>query len=471
MMNRRKFIQTSGLASTVALGSGVSLMSMPAQAQASGYKALVCVYLAGGNDSLNTMTPINDVDPKRSYSQYASVRGALALPRGAGGLLPMDGTNLGLHPRLSALQRIWQDGNLAMVHNVGPLVKPLTVDQLNYARFRDADWVPESLFSHSDQTYHWETGDTVSTSPIGWGGLAAERQDFRQVVSFGGTTRFGSGLLSKELNLPLPGTEFSLRPTTAGNHSALRNQALQQMLGQANPDNMLQAALVKSQREALSLSNRLQALLQRVPTSAGTIGAIDSAFGNLTGATSGNLSRQLYQVAKCIESSGRAQITGSRHVFYVRLEGFDHHGGQMPAHDALMQELNAGLGAFYNALKNMGLLDAVTTFTASDFGRTYRPNKSAGTDHAWGGGHFVFGGAVKGKTQYGSYPELVFGGINDADRGDPAGSLGRWLPTISVSQYATTMLKWLDPGIDANKIFPQLARFNTADIGFMKPSV
>jgi uncharacterized protein (DUF1501 family) len=465
-MDRRQFIQSSG----IALGSGVSMMSMQAQAQTAGYKALVCIHLTGGNDSLNTITPINDVDPKRTYTQYAAVRGALALQRGAGGLLPLDGTNLGLHQRLSAVQKMWQDGALAMIHNVGPLVKPITVDQLNYARFRDPDWVPESLYSHSDQSYHWETGGSVSTSNIGWGGVAAEKQDFRQVVSFGGTTRFGSGNLNKELILPLPGSEFSLRPGTSSSQAALRNQALQQMLTQSNPDNLLQAALVKSQRDALALSTRLQSLLQRLPSTAGSIGAIDSAFGNLSGANSGSLSRQLYQVAKCIESSGRAQLTGNRHVFYVRLEGFDHHGAQLPAHDALMQELNSGLGAFYNALKNLGLLDNVTTFTTSDFGRTFKPNKSAGTDHAWGGSHFIFGGAVKGKAQYGAYPELVLGGINDADR-EAAASLGRWLPTTSVSQYASTLLRWLDPSIDVVKVFPQLTQFNTTDVGFMKPSV
>jgi uncharacterized protein (DUF1501 family) len=464
-MNRRQFIQSS----SVALGSGVSMMSMPVEAQSSGYKALVCVYLGGGNDTLNTMTPINDIDPKRSYSQYAAVRGALALPRGAGGLLPLDGTNLGLHPRLSALQKMWQDGSMAMMHNVGPLVKPFAADQLNYARLRDAEWVPESLFSHSDQTYQWETGGTVSMANIGWGGVAAEAQDFRRVVSFGGATRFGSGQINKELMLPLPGTEFGLRPGNATSQTAIRTQALQQMLGQTSSDSVFQSALAKSQRDALALSSKLQVLLQRQPSAPGSIGAIDVAFGNLNGANSGSLSRQLYQVAKFVESSGRVQLTGSRHIFYVRLEGFDHHGGQLPSHDALMQELNTGLGSFYNALKNIGLLDNVTTFTSSDFGRTFRPNKSLGTDHAWGGGHFVFGGSVKGKAQYGTYPELILGGINDADR-EAISSLGRWLPTTSVSQYASTLLRWLDPSIDTAKVFPQLPLFNTSDVGFMKPS-
>jgi uncharacterized protein (DUF1501 family) len=465
-MNRRQFIQSSG----VALGSGVSMMSMPVQAQSTGYKALVCVYLTGGNDSINTMAPITDVDPKRSYSLYSSVRGDTALPRGAGGFLPLDGTNLGLHPKLTAVQKMWQDGYMAMVHNVGPLVKPITVDQLTYARSRDADWVPESLYSHSDQSYHWETGGSVSNQNTGWGGMIAEKQDFRQVVSFAGATRFGSGLMSKELILPLPGSDFSLRPGTAASQSLLRSQALQQMLGQANPDNLLQSALVKSQKDALALSSRLQTLLQRTPSSPGTIGAIDSAFGNLAGSDGGALIKQLYQVAKFIESSGRAQLTGTRHVFYVRMEGFDHHSGMVSMHSRLMQDLNASLGSFYNALKNIGMLDSVTTFTASDFGRTFRPNKTGGTDHAWGASHFAFGGGVKAKTQAGIYPELILGGVNDADR-DAASSQGRWLPTTSVSQYAATMVRWLDPSIDVLKVFPQLSQFNTTDVGFMKPSV
>jgi uncharacterized protein (DUF1501 family) len=464
-MNRRQFIQHSGLV----LGSGVSLMSMPVQAQSSGYKALVCVYLSGGNDSLNTMTPINDLDPKRSYSQYAAVRGGLALPRGTGGLLPLDGCNLGLHPKLTSLQKMWQDGQMAMVHNVGPLVKPLTVDQLSYARFRDTNWVPESLYSHSDQTYQWETGSPLSTNNVGWGGSATEKQDFRQVISFGGPTRFGSGQLSKELNLPLPGSDFSLRPATAPSQSALRYQALQQMLAQSSSDNFLQSALVKSQKDALELSSRLQALLQRTPGSPGTIGSIDSAFGNLSGSDGGSLIKQLYQVAKCIESSGRAQVGGTRHIFYVRMDGFDNHAGLLSSHSRLMQNLNASLGAFYDALKNIGMLDSVTTFTTSDFGRTFRPNTSAGTDHAWGASHIVFGGGVKAKVQAGVYPELVLGGINDADR-DAASSNGRWLPTMAVSQYASTLVRWLDPQIDVMKIFPQLSQFNSSDMGFMKPS-
>jgi uncharacterized protein (DUF1501 family) len=464
-MKRRQFIETLG----VSIGAGASMVSMPTQAQSNDYRALVCVYLQGGNDGMNTIIPTNDVDPQRSYTKYSSLRGALTLPRGANGIAPLDGTNLGLHPRLAALAKIWQDGEMGVIHNVGPLVRPLGVDQLSHSRFREASWVPESLFSHSDQTYHWETGHTVSTTNTGWGGLAADKQAFNQVISFAGSTRFGSGAISKELVLPLLGADFNLRTAAPASQFASRRQALEQLLAQGSSPNLIQTALSNSQREALTLSSRLQPLLTRGPGAAGSSAAIDGAFGNLTGAYSGSLSKQLYQVAKCIETNGRAQLTGNRHIYYVKLTGFDNHGGQIAAHDILMKELGIALLSFHTAMKSIGMSNAVTTFTTSEFGRTLKPNKSLGTDHAWGGEHIVFGGAVKGKAEYGTYPVLELGGINDADR-EAASSQGRWLPTISVSQYASTLLRWLDPSIDIARVLPQLANFATSDIGFMKAS-
>ena len=152
-MKRRSFLRGAA----ISLGAGVSAIPFASNAQSSPYRALVCLSLAGGNDSLNTFTPINENDPQRSYSRYAAVRGDLALTRGQGGLQQLTNSNLGVHPQLPHIGGSWAAGKLALVHNIGSIPQPININQITQARMKDTSWIPEGLFSHSDQTYQWDT--------------------------------------------------------------------------------------------------------------------------------------------------------------------------------------------------------------------------------------------------------------------------------------------------------------------------
>jgi uncharacterized protein (DUF1501 family) len=188
----------------------------------------------------------------------------------------------------------------------------------------------------------------------------------------------------------------------------------------------------------------------------------------LQGAYATPIARQLYQVVKFLDPTGRSKLPGSRHMFYVRQEGFDHHGGQLISHADLLSQLNYALSAFSQALELLGLTDNVTLFSSSEFGRTFRPNASAGTDHAWGASHFVMGGAVKGKAEYGMFPNLTLGGPDDIEQFGSNASSGRWIPTISVAQYGSTLLDWLSPGANLSDVFSNLSNFPVKNLGFLR---
>jgi uncharacterized protein (DUF1501 family) len=479
---RRKFLMTlAGSGTSLALGSGASLaissltLSGAAQAQASDYRALVCLFLFGGNDGLNTVVPLDDSVPGAGYSDYLAVRKGLALPRtsaGVQGLVELTGSRFGLHPGLAPLASIWNDQALAIAHNVGPLARPLT--QAQYLQWRDqnnASQIPESLFSHSDQQRQWENGASTTISQTGWGGAGAEQNDFRQVVSFAGNTRFGTGLRNNELALPEPGGTFGLNGYWAGNQPDARKAALDALIAQSSP-NQLHTTYAGQQRAALDLSRRLESTIKIKPGDAGSNATINAAFGNLVAPNSSRLAKQLYQVAKMVEPSGRAALGGGRHIFFVSLGGFDTHSNQLNSHANLMADIGLSVAAFYSALKNLGLSDKVTLFTASDFGRTFKPNSSGGTDHAWGNEHIVIGSGVNPKALIGQYPSLALGGPNDA--ADPSKSWefqGRWIPGLGVSQYAGSLLRWLNPQADLLSILPGLSGFgglSGANIGLMK---
>jgi uncharacterized protein (DUF1501 family) len=475
-MNRRQWLKLSGLLGgalgTGTLGSLGSLLASPALAQTSDYKALVCVFLYGGNDGLNTIVP---TDATR-YAQYAGVRRTLALPQAS--LLGLGSTGYGLHPSLTGLTTAWSEGRLAPVFNVGPLFQPVTKAQFRAAP-ASSDLVPDSLFSHSDQQTLWESGTTDALTRTGWGGRAAEAlATTNPVISVGGNGRFGLSSLVAPLVLPEPGSTFgaielgteswrtSYAPTMA------RADALRFINAQTQ-DNDLGEAYAKMQRDAFSISDRLGTVVKLKPGDAGSNTAIDTAFAPLVvnGALSTSLARQLYQVANLIAS--RATVQGNRQIFFAQLGGFDTHGNQIGAsvtvgqHATLLKQVGDALGCFYAAMKALNMSQSVTAFTQSDFGRTFTPNNSSGTDHAWGNHHLVLGGAVNGNTTYGSYPELVLGGPNDVGQ-DSWELQGRWIPTISVDQYAATLLSWFganDTQLDA--VLPNLRNFSTRRLGFV----
>ncbi|MFN3295857.1 DUF1501 domain-containing protein [Caldimonas sp.] len=467
-LKRRQWLRFTGgtLASALGLGGLTTLLHTPAQAQ-SGYKALVCVFLYGGNDGMNTIVPTDT-----RYNQYASVRGRLALPRNA--LVDLGNSGYGLHPAMAALEPVWNQGHLAPVFNVGPLYAPLTKAEYRSAPPNSA-LIPEALFSHSDQQLLWEAASTNALTRTGWGGRAAETlATANPVISVGGNGRFGLSTLSAPLVLPGPGSTFGLEglSNTSWAPVGARKAAIEALYAGNHPNALLDAYM-RQQREALAVSDRLGALVKTAPADANASAAINQAFAPLisNGRISSSLGQQLYQVAKLIE--GRATVQGERQIFFASLGGFDTHGNQIAGdsttgeHARLLGLVAQAMACFHQAMINLGVAQNVTLFTQSDFGRTFKPNNSAGTDHAWGNHQLVMGGAVVGRTTYGSYPELVLGGPDDVGVHSWE-QHGRWIPKISVDQYAATLLRWFgasDSQLDT--ILPNLRNFSQRQIGFL----
>lgn len=466
-MNRRNFFQAA--AAFLGMGALPALMTGAARAQSTGYRALVCIFLRGGNDGTNTIVPR---DATR-YNQYAAVRKQLALPVSA--LVPL-GTDWGLHPALSALSTAWAEQALAPVFNVGPLFQPLTRDDYLNARALGKT-VPQSLFSHYHQQLLWETSHHDVSRRSGWGGRAAATRA-GLVMATSGTSRFGLTEQATPVVVPAPGAVFGLQGYWAGPNAA-RLSALQALHQEAS-EQVLHQAYARNQLDAMVLADQLGPIL-RINPKDNPGEAINAAFAPVTdsgGYLNSNLARQLYQIAKLIEY--RASLPTSvgnaaGHIYFATLDGFDTHANQIGTdvyggdHAALLRTLGNAMGAFYQATKTLGMAADVTTFTQSDFGRTFTPNASRGTDHGWGGHQLVMGGSVIGNATYGTYPTLVLGGPDDA--GGPVWEQqGRWIPTASVEQYAATLLRWW--GLDESQLttlLPNLANFGSArSLGFLQ---
>ena len=472
MLDRRRWLKWGGASVAGAFGAGTlsALLQNPVRAQANNYRALVCVFLYGGNDGQNMVVP---TDTTR-YNQYAGVRQALALPKDS--LIPLTGTDLGLHPAMASLAPICTAQKIAPVVNVGPLFGPLT--KTEYRTLPDTDQrIPDNLFSHSDQQIEWESSSASSLERTGWGGRATDAMaTVNPVISVGGNGHFGLSALGTPLVLPGPGGTFGVENLSGtGASTVARKAALEALYQSANlgSSNLMLGAYAQQQRTAFDMSARLGALVKVEPsTTSPTL--IDTAFAALMdagGNITTDLGNQLYQVAKLVQ--GRATVQGDQQLFFAQQGGFDTHNEQIAAtvttgdHARLMKTLADAMACFYNAMVAIGMSSNVTLFTQSDFGRTFAPNSSSGTDHAWGNHHLVMGGAVNGGAVYGTYPDLVLGGPSDV--GVNSWELqGRWLPSTSVDQYAATLLRWFgasDPQLAT--ILPNLANFSTKNLGFL----
>jgi uncharacterized protein (DUF1501 family) len=468
---RRQFLKHTGCGalSASALLSGLgrfALIDTLAQsAPPAGYKALVCVFLFGGNDSNNVVIPYTNYADYGTYrvvgvDQFAVPQSALdsmqITPPSASGLA------FALHPKLGepfgttgnpTVYDLWNHGHAAIVCNTGPLIQPLTRDQ-----YRAGMAHPYQLFSHSDQQNLWQTSYANGPKPIGWGGNTIDRLggsggNFPAIASVAGVTVFSTGQNTRPLVLsPAPtGLNATLKLFKPGNDQALLDAL---MHDQNDPMPALVHGAAQITTDALAAS----ASLNMDPT-------LVTQFPN-TG-----LGNQLKQIAKLI--SLRAQLGVSRQIFFVSLGGFDTHTGQGAYNTnngqaGLLLQLSQAIGAFYTATVELGASGDVTLFTSSDFSRTFTPGGgNTGTDHAWGSHHFVVGDAVQGKDFYGQYPSLVVGDVQDTDAG--GGARGRWIPTTSVDQYAATLADWygLAPA-DRSLVFPNIANFNPNQIlGFM----
>lgn len=450
--SRRDFmkvaLQSVGVAG--ALGSLAKFGEINAMAANPGpYQALVCIFLAGGNDSHNMVVPIST--SLQNYGAYSSARQSLALAQGS--LLPIaNGSDTyGLHPNMPELQSIYNSGNAAVLANVGMLVQP-TNKQIFQSN--NQSQLPSQLFSHSDQVNQWQSAIPNGTASTGWGGRVEDNLSptfnsgaaFSPVTSTSGCGLFCTGQQTFAATVPVGGASLLIGAT-----SASRLNAVQQLMTFDNGLKLVQASNTIFNR-GVGFSNALNAALATAK--------VNTAFPATL------LGSQLQTVAKIM--SIRAALGIGRQIFFCQLGGFDTHGSQAPAQDPLLQQLSQALGQFYLALQEVGTDTNTVTFTASEFGRTLQPNGNAGTDHAWGSHHIVMatgaskGGPLQGGKIWGTFPSLALGGPDDANQ------RGTMIPTTSVEQYAATMGQWF--GVSAANIpsvFPYVSNFATSNIGFL----
>lgn len=443
---RRDFLRRTAAAMSLLGVERFSRMNALAQS-GSGYKALVCIFMFGGNDGFNTVVPMDSAP----YNAYKSIRGNLGLPTGSASLLPVTttaGAQYGLNSGLQQVHPLWAQKKLAVVANMGLLVQPVTRAQY----LSQAVTLPSNLFSHSDQTTQMQSGVPSSGSGTGWAGRLADAvqamngaSSFPPSVSIAGPVLFCTGNAVKSASL-LPGFELNLSGMNLWPQSAAatKKAAFQQMLTFNNGLTLVQEAN-KVMADAMSLN----AMLESIPDGGG--------FTTVFPGTS--LGTQLKEVAKIIKLRNSTGMM--RQVFFCSISGFDTHGSQDWTHWDLLSNVGGAMRAFYDATVEMGVADQVTAFTASEFGRTLQPS-GVGTDHGWGSHHLVMGGSVKGGEMYGTFPTYALGGPDDT------GTRGALIPTTSTGQFGATLAKWFGvaPASMAS-IFPNIANFAVQDIGFM----
>ncbi len=446
MITRRGFIQIG--AASIGSMALRPLGLLPGLAQSGpDYRALVCVFLFGGNDSNNTVIPMEDA----AYKAYTSVRGSLALTGGAltAPVYSVSNEPFAFHAALADVANLFSTKELAVVANAGPLVQPLTRAQYQAQQAP----IPSNLFSHSDQQLQWQTAVAQGRSATGWAGRAADYIAARKVnssafpafVSLAGNSMLGTGVDTKPVALA-PGRALQLVGFNTSAAAQARWDALNSLLNFDTGVTLVQAAgetLAHSIADAKALS---EALTKATP--------LTTQFPKTS------LAAQLQQVAQIIQV--HADLGMRRQIFLCSLGGFDTHTGEINTHNTLYPQLSQALTAFYSATQEMGEAGNVTTFTESDFNRTFQPTSGGGSDHAWGSNHLVLGGAVRGGQIYGSFPSFELGGPDDAD------IRGRWIPTTSVDQYGATLCSWFGIPDDAlPSVFPNLPNFTSRKLGFL----
>ncbi len=469
--SRRQFLRTASMASMAGISASpfiLGLNSMAAMAQgsgASGYKALVCVFLQGGNDGHGTVIA-TDPTSFAAFTQARSGAPGLAYPQSE--LLPIvlktpqSGRTFALNPALVGVQNLFNAGRAAIVANSGTLIAPATKAQVNAASVP----LPASLFSHFDQTAAWQAiaSNGGSAEHVGWGGAVADLIESMNMnsnsmftcISTAGIALFLSGQTSFQLNvtsagpIPIGGMAqpaFGL-PATNPLASILT----------ADETNLF----AKEYGVVVNRSLQAQALLasSMLPAGVGGVPNPPQYLDPMTNKLVDNpLAVSMQTVARII--GGRASLGVNRQIFYVQLGSFDTHNNQAIQHAQLLTQLGSAFEYFDGLMTAAGLGNQVTSFTASDFGRTLTCN-SDGTDHGWGSHHFVVGGAVQGQDMYGQYPVIGVNQANDV-------GAGRLIPTTAVDQYAGTLASWfgLSDG-QVREVFPNFGNFGSNPyLGFM----
>jgi uncharacterized protein (DUF1501 family) len=450
--SRREFIRQAAC-SAVGYGAVVStvldLHTINALAQTSGYKALVCLFLYGGNDAGNMVVPTG-----AGYAAYQSGRGVIALPEI--GLLPIapsggDGRTWALHPSMNEVRDLFEQRQLAVVCNVGTLVEPVTREGYRTRRAK----LPPQLFSHSDQQVQWQTSVPDSPARIGWGGRTADllrslngNAKVSMSISLAGTNTFQVGRDVFQYQVTSGGSislsEYRPETPVSTSDSYRQSRAIDAILARTHA-NVFENAYRQTVRGAIDADRLLVSSL-----SAST--PVSTVFPTTS------LGRQLNMIARLIKI--RQTLGHQRQIFFCSAGGYDTHGTQLTDQARLLGELSDALGAFHAATVELGVAGDVTTFTGSDFGRTYQTN-GAGSDHGWGSHHLVMGGAVRGGTFYGRMPELAVNGPDDT-------SQGRWIPQVSVDEYSATLARWFGVSDgDLPLVLPNIGRFATRNLGFL----
>ncbi len=468
--SRRNFLKTSacalgGMAMASTMDSLGLVQALTPQA-GTGYKALVCIFLNGGNDGNNMLVSLDQ------YSSYAAARSTagLALPQsGTGGFIPISpltGGSYGLHPSMPEIQALFNQGRVAALVNNGPLVEPITRTTYQNGTGKK----PLQLFSHSDQVGLFATAIADNVSQTGWGGRIADKTSglnspatFPSNVSIAGVNLFLTGVDTRQLAVSDSNTtlanvlQLNNAPGASSGEISSRSTSFNELRALDN-----NYKLIKAASETRSSAIQTDAALSTVNP------VLTTPFPS----PSTSLSRQLLQVARLIKASTdpTAGINMKRQIFFCQIGAFDTHSAQLNGQANLLQQVSQAMNAFYNATVELGLQDSITTFTLSDFGRTLQPAGSGatqvGSDHAWGNHHLIMGGAVRGNRLYGTYPTLQLGGPDDTDGG--SSPRGRWIPTTSVEQYAATLATWYGLSTsDLPAVFPLIGRFPTANLGFM----
>ncbi len=408
------------------------------------YRALVCLFMYGGNDSNNMVIPLDDAQ----HAIYSAKRGPLVIQKNQILAIPTANTGslkLGLHPAMAALQKVFNNGKAAVVANVGPLAVPTNKTQWDSRSVP----LPPNLFSHSDQQVQWQT--SILDGPrTGWGGRLADLMQSMNTnrtastMSLNGNTTWGNGANLQAYKVS-PNGKFGFDFFKPASGSDPMSIAMNEMRN-ASRTHILE-------REWVATVNRSVGAQENFAKAITTQSFTTPFPGN-------SLGNQLKMAARLIAS--RQALGLKRQTLFVSIGGFDTHGDDQPQRQQqLFDEISNSVAAFYEATVQMGIADKVTLFTGSDFGRNLASN-GKGSDHGWGSHHLVVGGAVKGGQLFGTFPNLAIGGPDDV------GNQGVWIPSTSVDQYAASMARWF--GVSPSEmptIFPGLGRFANTDLGVL----
>jgi uncharacterized protein (DUF1501 family) len=443
--NRRSFIKYASLA---AAGNAAGLrpfglLNSFAQS-ATDYKALVCVFLYGGNDANNMLVQFDT----KGYANYSTIRGPLAIPQAQLLQLGGAGSNFALNPNLPDIQTLFNNKNAALVTNVGTLMEPTT-----RAQYLAGAVVPTNLFSHTDQQLEWQNAAQSGTTPTGWAGRIADAISpqynpggkIPMITSVAGDTLFCNGQTSTPVSVS-PGNLGSATCSEGTTECAAQQATAQALLTFSSGLSLVQADN--------SITSNAYAYAKTLSDAAQSVSPIQTVF------PANGLGAQLRQIAQIIQI--RAALGVSRQIFFAGIGNFDTHSDQLDLQGGLLAGISPALASFYAATQELGVQNNVTSFTMSDFSRTFQPNSNTGTDHAWGSHHMVIGGAVKGGQMYGTFPTLALGGPDDS------GANGRWVPSTASVQYAATLANWF--GVSSAQmatIFPNIGLFTTQNLGFV----